>query len=402
MFSFTRKGIKFPRLTAEELKIHPWPEKGRLTVPLCPASGEKMTLAAEAGQRVEKYGLLAQSPDSSVYSPCSGQIVEFCAADTVSFARVPCAVIEPDEVQPGEGVYDSAAVPDAEQLLLACRSCGVVDMIWNRPAAQVIAEGLRVGGKFLIAAIDDGPDTASAGAVLLAYFREIVSAAGWLARQSGAGYEILTDNPFVKAKIKSFDPGAPVKMAGRRYPVLFYAKRYARETQGTLLSVFTLLALFYAAAFERPMLSAFVSVSGPGQPVPKVFRVPVGTPLVSLVQRFPEQREQLCVTGGLMNGTPATRDTVITPECTAVTVIKRPIFRYDRCVSCGLCVRVCPAGVAPSFVYEMMTGIQPPADYGAQNCIGCGSCSYICPAGIPLAEIVMAAATAEPGRCDDE
>ncbi len=47
----------------------------------------------------------------------------------------------------------------------------------------------------------------------------------------------------------------------------------------------------------------------------------------------------------------------------------------DRCVACGVCVKVCPREVIHVYkgVYAVVNG---------DKCIGCGLCEKACPAGV--------------------
>lgn len=50
----------------------------------------------------------------------------------------------------------------------------------------------------------------------------------------------------------------------------------------------------------------------------------------------------------------------------------KPVFKYDKCVKCGLCEVVCPEGC----VHEGKDGYYHP-DYN--YCKGCGLCAEECP-----------------------
>jgi len=57
----------------------------------------------------------------------------------------------------------------------------------------------------------------------------------------------------------------------------------------------------------------------------------------------------------------------------------------QRCILCGLCVRVCEALVGVSAISLAGRGIErevnTPFGLDSDVCIGCGSCTYICPTG---------------------
>jgi predicted molibdopterin-dependent oxidoreductase YjgC len=57
----------------------------------------------------------------------------------------------------------------------------------------------------------------------------------------------------------------------------------------------------------------------------------------------------------------------------------------QRCILCGLCVRVCEEMVGVSAISFANRGIErevnTPFSIESDVCIGCGSCTYICPTG---------------------
>ncbi len=86
----------------------------------------------------------------------------------------------------------------------------------------------------------------------------------------------------------------------------------------------------------------------------------------------------------------------------------------ERCILCGLCVRVCEEMVGMSAIGFADRGIarqvSTPLRIASDVCIGCGSCTYICPTGCiemvgkpgpPRSrEMIMADLTLEPCPAD--
>ncbi len=64
---------------------------------------------------------------------------------------------------------------------------------------------------------------------------------------------------------------------------------------------------------------------------------------------------------------------------------------YQRCacVRCGKCVDVCPAGIVPNIIAELVESrrAEEAAEMGLFSCLECGLCHYICPSIIPLVEL---------------
>jgi predicted molibdopterin-dependent oxidoreductase YjgC len=59
--------------------------------------------------------------------------------------------------------------------------------------------------------------------------------------------------------------------------------------------------------------------------------------------------------------------------------------RSERCILCGLCVRVCAEAVGQNAIGYRLRGtnraISTPFGDQAEECIGCGACVFVCPTG---------------------
>lgn len=58
-------------------------------------------------------------------------------------------------------------------------------------------------------------------------------------------------------------------------------------------------------------------------------------------------------------------------------LVPKPVIREEKCVQCGLCVRMCPA-VPKALSFEDEAGAKPPV-YDYDRCIRCFCCQEICP-----------------------
>ena len=67
----------------------------------------------------------------------------------------------------------------------------------------------------------------------------------------------------------------------------------------------------------------------------------------------------------------------------------------DACVSCGWCVDICPTGLQPIYLYDLIQKRPAAGRLGSDLpwCIDCGLCTYACPSSIPLAQTIRHAAT---------
>ncbi|MFI3260101.1 MAG: 4Fe-4S binding protein [bacterium] len=78
---------------------------------------------------------------------------------------------------------------------------------------------------------------------------------------------------------------------------------------------------------------------------------------------------------GLINGTLINPNKeVITADVDAIFIIKEEKIISKKCINCGKCVSVCPAGLNPKKNFDKK--------YIDPKCINCGSCSFFCPSNV--------------------
>jgi electron transport complex protein RnfC len=121
----------------------------------------------------------------------------------------------------------------------------------------------------------------------------------------------------------------------------------------------------------------------------KTALIPVGTSAAqALGLDLLEYRNLRMVMGGLLSGSayyspemPVSRDTG------GVLLLREHLSAGQQaCISCGQCLKVCPAGLAPSHIYRLVRDVRREAlpGTGLQECLECGLCTYVCPSGLLL------------------
>ncbi len=164
-----------------------------------------------------------------------------------------------------------------------------------------------------------------------------------------------------------------------------------RDVGVIVQNVQTAIAVSQAVRLGKPLTSRVITVAGDAITRPGNYRVPVGTPVETILDRCGWQPHctGAVIMGGPMMGlavddlqTPIRKGTSGVLALTHDQVRRR---EQAPCIRCGSCVDACPIGLVPVDIARLSAAsasqLQPLcADY----CIECGECEYACPSGLPL------------------
>lgn len=168
------------------------------------------------------------------------------------------------------------------------------------------------------------------------------------------------------------------------------------DTGAVVLNISTLVAIQQALLENQPLIDRVVTVSGAAVKQQKNLRVPIGTPLQTVVDfcggLLPDTKKVL--TGGPMMGTsqPDLNKPVVKAANGVIALLDQDLTQNQLdqpCIRCGRCVEACPYGLQPELLFKAVR--RGKLHYAQDNflfsCRVCGCCDYVCPARIPLAEI---------------
>ncbi len=163
-----------------------------------------------------------------------------------------------------------------------------------------------------------------------------------------------------------------------------------------VLNVATVAAIAEAVVLGKPLTHRVVTVTGEAVAKPGNYYVPLGMPVVELLDfagSVTEKSAKVVMGGPMMGIAIADLGTPITKTTGAITVLtKKQIgtekFREHRtaCIHCGRCLRVCPEHLNPTVIAHAVRKnmFDVAKNYYITACIECGCCSYVCPANIEL------------------
>ena len=408
-----RKGVKFYQKEAISLEVEPARPQAELVVPLSVVKGEALMLAVQPGSRVEKYQALARSEGEGcpVYAPVSGRFAEVVERRVPGLGKTPCARIEvepekEDKARPKRrtGRYTAAGGLQVTEergqrkdltlrrLVGIAKRAAIVDekdgrRLWKK--LEELEEGEKPAWVYADG-IDDQPFMAAGLAVLSSFGAQVaaglrmlcqaLSAQGGILARAGEEADALLSEEYF---------GFPVQYIRGKYPSAPAVDAFLESFHGVRFGVGALLALCRAVEDGTPQTTAVVTVAGDGVQAPLHIEAPLGVTVGGLLEQCGAFGViQRVVAGGVMTGRIAGPQSPLPPGITALTaqaVITEP--PHTTCTGCGRCAQVCPAGLAPFYLYRVAKKSTLPQleELGGWQCMECGCCSYVCPSGLPLA-----------------
>ena len=163
-------------------------------------------------------------------------------------------------------------------------------------------------------------------------------------------------------------------------------------------NVSTCHGIYQAVRLNRPVVERYISVSGNGVRFPSNFKVRVGTPIQTLLDRCggyaePEKEKVFILGGPMMGASVPSDDCIITKTVTSVIIMNAEKEEEQPCIRCGSCVLSCPTHLEPKQIMdavkandrERIKALRP------LTCIECGLCTYVCTSHIRVTDYIRRA-----------
>ena len=163
-------------------------------------------------------------------------------------------------------------------------------------------------------------------------------------------------------------------------------------------NVSTVVGIYQAIKFNRPVIERYISITGDGIKFPSNFVVRVGTPLKEMLERCggyknPDVDKVFILGGPMMGAALPSDDCIITKTVTSVIVLDEEKHEENPCIRCGSCMMSCPAKLQPKLIMDAVKAMDKAKIKELQplRCIECGLCSYVCTSHIRVTDIVRRA-----------
>ncbi|MBQ6540396.1 MAG: electron transport complex subunit RsxC [Oscillospiraceae bacterium] len=162
-------------------------------------------------------------------------------------------------------------------------------------------------------------------------------------------------------------------------------------------NVGTIYAVYRAVAYNEPLFTHVLTVSGEGVTEPANFIVRDGTLFSEIVEEcggLKGEPKKVLSGGPMMGFAVGSLNVPVQKTTNGITVFEddpaeKAHDMMTACLHCGRCTTVCPAGLLP----QLMADAAEIGDYErfekkvyGLECVACGSCTYICPAKRPLTQ----------------
>ena len=404
-------GVRIPSLPLQkipaELQIEKLPAPARVEIALSKAS----TLAVSEGDDVFVGQLLCSEEDKNpVHASVSGKVSLIKRDDDGNALSI---VIENDK----KDTLDPSIIPftkkltetSPDEILDIIKRSGICESGDGYSVARRLECALGGARRLIVNCTECEPILCARHKLALEYTTDIINGAKILLRALEVRFvdiavdnkdmsvirrleAVIGDNPLLRLRVTDYKYPQEDKrlivnaVTGKEPPV--------RETTSQLgyvvFTAETCAAIFRAFSQGMPQITKTVTVGGDCIKTPKVLEVPIGTPLLDIIDCcggiVGEEKRIVC--GSLMKGKALpNRDYCVAKRDTAFLFLSEDYIKPGKdseCIRCGICVANCPMHLMPLYLAKQSKkgNVKKALAMGLKSCIECGTCTYNCPSGV--------------------
>ena len=163
-------------------------------------------------------------------------------------------------------------------------------------------------------------------------------------------------------------------------------------------NVSTVYGIHQNVRMNKPVIERDISISGDGVCFPSNFKVRVGTPIKTLIEKCggyknPDIPKTFILGGPMMGASLPSDDCIITKTVTSVIVLNHSSYEEEPCIRCGSCVLSCPADLLPVDIMNAVKAVDKERIKALNplKCVECGLCTYSCTSKIQVTDYVRRA-----------
>lgn len=398
----------------------------KVVIPLQQHIGKPAKCLVKKGDEVAEGQLIGEADgfiSAHVHASVPGKVKDIIHGPTPLFPRVPCVVIETSgEFQYSQSEKSGSSETEScsvEQIREAVYSAGIVGMggatfpsiVKLSPPKDKQITDLIING------VECEPYLTSDHRLMMEKPDEIITGVRLLAKlfpdaRVTIGIEANKKDAIFLFQRKTAGTEISVQGLKVKYPqgaekqlINAVTKKYVPQGSlpmdvGCLVhNVATVFAVREAVMENRPLIERVVTLSGDALHNPGNYRIRIGAQISDIIEQiggFKKEPSKVLAGGPMMGialnnlSIPVMKGTSGLLFFTERMARKVDYRKFDACISCGRCVRVCPQMLNPSLFSVLgenhdWEGME---DNEVLDCVECGSCNYICPANRPIVQLI--------------
>ncbi len=395
------------------------PIPGRVVLPLSQHIGApteplvKKGDTVKTGQEIAKAAAFVSAP---IHASISGTVVDIAPYPHSSGLKIPSIVIESGENDDNEIKLDLTTenpfVLPVEELKERIKQAGIVGLggatfpthVKLSPPQEKPIDTIIVNGA------ECEPYLTADHRLMLEKAEHLVAGAGILMKILGAKEVLIgveSNKPdaiqvLKEASVKSITT-VPLKVkypqGSEKHLIKSLLDREVPPPPGlpmdvgvVVQNVGTVVAIWEAVKYKKPLLERVLTVTGKGIKTPKNLLVRLGTPISEVIDFCGGLIDNVgkVILGGPMMGFAqhSLEVPVIKGTSGILTLLDDEVgsAEYHDCIRCGTCVANCPCILLPNLfsVYAEKAMFSESEANHVMMCLECGCCSYVCPAKRPI------------------
>ena len=414
---------------SRQVPLQRFEAKGEIVLPLGQGIGKPAKPLVKKDDPVLTGQIIAEADgfiSSNIASSCSGKVKAIEKRRTISGASAECIVIENDGLYTpveGMGVQEDISAISNEEVVARVKKAGIiglggagfpthVKLAPRDPSAikYIIANGAEC--EPYITCNDQLMRTQADGILegLEIILRLFPNAEGIVALEDNKPEAVAA---LKEAAARKQNPKISILPLKTKYPqggersliqviagVDFPVSKLPADVGCIVDNVGTIYAIWRAVAFNEPLFTHVLTITGDAVNNPGNFIVHNGTKVSELVEACGGIREGVTLkkvlSGGPMMGVAmSSLEVPVVKTTNAITLlsddaVEKAEAQLTNCLHCGRCTTVCPQGLLPQLMADAVhVGDLERYEkklYGLE-CIACGSCTYVCPAKRPLTQV---------------